>query len=338
MSKVKKIVISCIAVFLVIAVAGGGIAYHYLGYKPSKWLADGDDSIQKADFEESLNSLTIMKNTWQTAVNQTEIHNIILNHFNSSLPEGKTKKKAIVIGYDGCRTDLLTLLPTSKRSAINHLTDNGGEAIFSYCGGVNYPAKNTQDTSTAPGWCSMLTGVLADSHHITGNDISKEVEPKSLLIKLVEDGTIDKSSFYVSWKGHFSRKNATYLKELDYINKNNINSAFLRGNDDKATRKNILDDLSNENCSDFIFSTFEYTDHAGHNFGFALDNVRYVSGFRDADATGLDIIEAIENRKTYNEEDWLIIITTDHGGIEKEHGGPSFEERITFIVSNKKIL
>ena len=52
----------------------------------------------------------------------------------------------------------------------------------------------------------------------------------------------------------------------------------------------------------------------------------------------MEIIEAIESRENYASEDWLILITTDHGGIEKDNGGPSFEERMTFIVSNKEIL
>ena len=52
----------------------------------------------------------------------------------------------------------------------------------------------------------------------------------------------------------------------------------------------------------------------------------------------MDIIEAVEARKTYDTEDWLIIITTDHGGNGTGHGGPSFEERMTFIISNKTIL
>ena len=62
-----------------------------------------------------------------------------------------------------------------------------------------------------------------------------------------------------------------------------------------------------------------------------------MSAFRDAEATGADIIEAIKARDTYATEDWLILITSDHGGIGGGHGGPSFEERITFIVSNKEI-
>ena len=36
-------------------------------------------------------------------------------------------------------------------------------------------------------------------------------------------------------------------------------------------------------------------------------------------------------------EDWLIVITTDHGGIETWHGGQTLEERSTWIVCNKPI-
>ena len=34
----------------------------------------------------------------------------------------------------------------------------------------------------------------------------------------------------------------------------------------------------------------------------------------------------------------LIIMTTDHGGINNMHGKQSYEERTTWIVSNKKII
>lgn len=57
-----------------------------------------------------------------------------------------------------------------------------------------------------------------------------------------------------------------------------------------------------------------------------------------ANAAGMDIIASIEARKTYAAEDWLILITTDHGGVGGGHGGSSFEERMTFIISNKTIL
>ncbi len=338
MKKSAKILGLIFILFVLGGTIGGTVTYKTLTSPPSKYLVDSDYDVKEEDFETSINSLSFMENTWETALPQTEVYNLISKHFSSPLPEGKTVKKAIVIGYDGCRVDNFRLLETSKRSAVNHLLDGGGHAIFTYAGGVNYPAKNIQDTSTAPGWCSMLTGKLCDEHKINENGVPKEVEPKTLLISLVEDKTINSSAFYVSWNGHFVNKNSTYINEKKYIEDNKINSVFLDAKNDDGTKSNIINDLKQKDCTDFIFSTIEYTDHAGHASGFTLNNVNYKSGFRNADAAGMDIIDAIESRDSYDTEDWLILITTDHGGIGKEHGGPSFEERITFIISNKDIL
>ncbi len=338
MKKSTKLLILC--VFLAAVIAAVVCFFVFCSgseYEPSVWLAEGDDAVAEVDFETELNGLSVMENTWETALPQTVVYDIIKAHFESPLPEGKTEKKAIVIGYDGCRADTFRLLPTSKRSAINTLLENGGHAIFTYAGGVNYPAEPTQKTSTAPGWCSMLTGMLADQHGVTDNKKPKGVEPRSLVLSLAEDGTVDSSAFYVSWAKHFTKKRSTYIAEKEYAEAKGIPAVYLRAEDDAGTKQNILNDLARKDCSDFIFSTHEYTDHAGHHSGFSLQNLEYVGGFRDAEAAGADIIEAIEARPTYETEDWLILITTDHGGIKLEHGGPSFEERITFIVSNKEI-
>ena len=321
----KKSAVCILALFLIAAVAASAA----LGYclRP----------MSDENYTQSIETLSMMENTWQTAVPQTEIHDLLEAHFNSALPEGKTEKKAIVIGYDGCRADMFTLLDSSHDSAINTLLSDGGHAVFSYCGGVNYPEKNTQDTSTAPGWCSMLTGVTADKHGVYENYSPKEVEPKTLLISLVEDGKIDSSAFYVSWAGHFTKPKATYVNELTYIEQNNINSTFLRADNDEGTIKNVKSDLEKADCSDFIFLTLEFTDHSGHSTGFNPLNPEYVEGFYEADAAGADFINTIKSRPTYDKEDWLILITTDHGGKYRNHGGPSIEERITFIVSNQEI-
>ena len=294
-------------------------------------------NYSEADYISNIESLDIMENTHETAIPQTRIYGLLSKHFTSPLPEGKTEKKAIVIGYDGCRVDTFTLLNSEKKSAVNTLLGDGGHAVFSYCGGVNFPDKNTQDTSTAPGWCSMLTGEWADVHGVYKNYQPKEIEPKTLLISLVEDGTIDSSAFYVSWAGHFTKDGATYINEKNYIEQNNINSVYLRAENDDGTIANVLSDINKADCSDFIFLTLEFTDHNGHGTGFSIDNPRYEKGFYSADEAGYNFIEAIKSRPTYDTEDWLILITTDHGGIGRNHGGPSIQERTTFIVSNKEI-
>ena len=317
----KKILIIALAVVLV----AGAVAFPFVRFM-----------IDPKDTEEAYISganLGVSGNTIETAIPQTELYNVVKNHFESPLADGKTEKKAIIIGYDGCRADVLKL----SEGAINYMMHKGASVNYGYCGGVNYPETNTQDTSTAPGWCSILTGVWADKHGITANDITKSMEYKTLLTSLVEDKTIDSSTFITKWKGHFDRKNATYLDEKAYCEKNNLNVSFNRCDDDKASLEFTLNEIKKSDCADFLFVIYEQTDSAGHNSGFTFNNPKYRQAFIEMDNYGLETIKAIEERDTYDTEDWLIIITSDHGGIKTNHGGDSIQERMTFIVANKEI-
>lgn len=292
---------------------------------------------EMADFEAAVAGSGVFENTWQTALPQTKIYNLIRGHFTSPLPAGKTKKKVLVLGYDGCRADLFASVATAQNSAVRTLLDNGGHAVLSYAGGVNYPAVNTQATSTAPGWCSMLTGQWADVHGIYNNGVAKSNDHLTLLTTLVQDGLADSTAYYVSWDGHFIGANTTYINEKTFVETQGMPVVFSDATDDNGTKANALADLNKADCSDFIFTIFEYTDHTGHGSGFTPKNAAYMQAFHDADATGKALLRAVESRESYAEEDWLILITTDHGGWSTRHGGDTLEERITFIISNQAI-
>ena len=291
----------------------------------------------QTEYVECINSIGLYENTIDTAIPQTEIYNIISEHFTSALPEGKTVKKAIVIGYDGCRADSLSLLDDAHESAFLTMTADGAHTYLSYCGGKNYPETNTQATSTAPGWCSMLCGCWADEHGITDNGIEKSIDCPILLRSLVENGTINGSAFCVSWSGHFSCDGATYLLEKNYCVEKGLNVQFLKADDDNGTYANTLNCVTAADGPDFIFSIFEHCDHAGHSYGFYIQNDTYKNEFYAGDAEAAEIISAIKARATYDTEDWLIILTSDHGGYSTYHGSSSIQERMTFITINKSL-
>ncbi|MBQ2829138.1 MAG: alkaline phosphatase family protein [Clostridia bacterium] len=293
----------------------------------------GDKKDTEEAYRETIASIAY-ENTQETAMAQIEIHDIIEEHFSSPLAEGKTEKKAIVIGYDGCRADALTLAQ-GKDSGIRKMLDNGASLNLVYCGGVNYPEINTQDTSTAPGWCSILTGEWADKTGITGNGITKSMEYKTLLTSLTEEKVIDSASFVTSWNGHFSTDNATYNLEKAYCEENSLDVSFNLCISDTNSANTVIKNLQEDDCSDFIFAIYEGTDHAGHAFGFSTNNPIYQVGFRINDVLAYRTLNAIEERDTYSTEDWLIIITSDHGGFGTGHGDESIQERMTFIVTNK---
>ena len=326
MKNKKKIIITVISVILVLALIGTGI-YLYI----TRYGRDANDTEEL--YRQNVASVGY-ENTIETAYPQTDLYGIIDEHFRSELPEGKTEKKAIIIGYDGCRADVLTEVQ-NENSAIGYLLENGGSNSLTYCGGVNYPEKNTQATSTAPGWCSILTGKWADVHGVTANDIPKSMDAKTLMTTLTEDGIIDSASFITKWAGHFSRENATYLPEVQYCEDNNLPVSFNKCKDNDASHEAIMAEIAEKDCADFLFVIYEHTDSTGHNYGFTINNPGYKKSFVESDACGYEAIKAIEARETYETEDWLIIVTSDHGGKGLGHGGPSIQERMTFVVMNE---
>lgn len=321
----KKKIIAIIAVVLVIAAA---LTLYFTRYH-----RDANDTEEF--FRQNVSSVNF-ENTVEDAIPQTDIYSIVKEHFTSELPEGKTEKKAIILGYDGCRADILTEIQKGN-SAIDSITSEGGTLKLVYCGGVNYPEENTQDTSTAPGWCSILTGVWADKHGITANDITKTMDHKTLLTSLTEEKVIDSAAFITKWAGHFSRKNATYLEEAEYCKNNNLNVTFAKCDNDDVSHEYNLEEIGKEDCADFIFVIYEPTDSTGHNKGFTHNNPKYKEAFIKEDGMAFEAINAIKNRATYESEDWLIIVTADHGGIGTDHGGASIQERMTFIAVNRDI-
>lgn len=297
-------------------------------------LYSTDDKDTEEAYLAALENVAV-ENTIETAIPQTEIYDMVVEHLTSELPEGKTEKKAIIIGYDGCRADALSLIK-DRYSGINTLLNDGASFNLAYCGGVNYPdGENTQDTSTAPGWCSVLTGVWADKSGVYKNGQPKSLEYKTLMTELVEDGTIDSASFITKWGGHFSNDDSTYINEKNYCEENGINVAFNKTSGNEGSMMEAARELKKADCPDFTIAIYENTDSNGHNLGFSLNNPYYKLGFDHCEKFAYDTIRTIKARDTFETEDWLIIITSDHGGFGTGHGGPTIQERMTFIVANR---
>jgi len=92
------------------------------------------------------------------------------------------------------------------------------------------------------------------------------------------------------------------------------------------------------NAPDLSWVYLEYTDDMGHRHG---DSKELDSAVNYVDDQVGRIWDAIEYRRKNYQEDWLIIISTDHGREARSgrgHGGQSERERTTWIVCNAKNL
>lgn len=290
-------------------------------------------------YGDSINLYTemgIIKNGYADAIPQTKVYDLVAEHFDASLPEGKTVKKAIVIGYDGARCDtILQNAASGEESAVKYLSDTGC-AYVAYAGGEK-DTPTQQSTDTAAGWSAINTGKWGIETKVTGNGIIKEVQYPSFMTDLADKYKI-KSSFNVVWGGHYKRvENGTYCNEVAWAKEQGINFSMntFDDEDDQPMQRALIKNLTDRDCDDVTMSIYERPDHEGHSSGFGGSNPGYVKCVADCDKDALELIRTIENRPTYSREDWLIIAAADHGGTGQGHGGQTPQERTVFIACNK---
>ena len=119
----KKILIIALVVVLV-----GGIIASAILLPKFEYAKDANDTEEL--FRQNVASVGY-ENTIETAIPQTELYDLIKSHFEGELPEGKTEKKAIIIGFDGCRADILKEMQ-SDNSAISAMLNDGASINLSY--------------------------------------------------------------------------------------------------------------------------------------------------------------------------------------------------------------
>jgi len=225
--------------------------------------------------------------------------------------KAQTIKKVLIIGIDGCRADALELANTPT---IDNLIANG---VYSP------DALNDDITISGPGWSAILCGVWSDKHLSVDNSFAgTDYINYPPLFKRIEDFDAN-------------------LHTVSICNWNPINDYIVQ---DYADYKlNVSSDLevSNEaisyvssNNPDMIFLHFDDVDHAGHAHGFSPNVTQYISAIEGVDNLITPIMQSITLRPNYANEDWLVLITTDHGGLGTSHGGNSIEEQNVFVIAN----
>ncbi len=90
------------------------------------------------------------------------------------------------------------------------------------------------------------------------------------------------------------------------------------GERDKIIAAKAARILSEENPS-AMFVYFHQTDATGHAIGFSPDVPEYVSAIENVDACVNTVLKAMHSRPDYENEDWLTIVCTDHGGLKRSH-------------------
>ena len=225
-------------------------------------------------------------------------------------------KKAIYIGIDGTRFDAIEKAATPNLDA---LVANGIHSPTCLILGERYQ-KN--DTISGPGWSSILTGVWADKHGVHDNSFNgrKYEQFPHFFARLKEMRPDAKTASFVTWKpiAEYITSAADVSQQFEEKAKGGTVDDYDRY-DTQATDAAVKH-LSEAN-PDALFLYIGQVDVAGHTHGFHPSVPEYVAAIERADKLVGRALAAVKSRKTFASEDWLVVVTSDHGGQGKGHGG-----------------
>lgn len=218
--------------------------------------------------------------------------------FEELKPVNNVQRKVLVISIDGATgSEVKTIAPTN-------ITDLQKTAKYSY------DVQKSGVGTDAASWASMATGVSYAKHLIgtdnferladpTGDDHAEVKSYRNVLDYITQFKAV-KTAVVTPWDNL-----RNYLRNADF-------SPVV--STDLAVKDNAVSILNKEDNLGVMMVNFRDVEAAGANGGFLASNASYKDAVLKADEYVGNIVTALKARKNYAKEDWLIIVTTNHGG------------------------
>ena len=219
--------------------------------------------------------------------------------------------RVLMIGIDGVRSDALQVAVTPNLDGL-------------IAGGFFSPdALNDDITISGPGWSAIHCGVRSGKHNVVDNSFAGQnyVQYPGWL-KRVEDAHPEWNTVSAS---QWSPINSQIVGTTADVVVNPSSAA-------QATQT-VVGALTTGDPH-AIFVHLDDPDYAGHAYGFSPFVFPYLDAIEQMDVLIGQMLDAMESRPDFVEEDWLVLVTTDHGGIGTVHGGNSMEERRVFVIAS----
>lgn len=178
-----------------------------------------------------------------------------------------------------------------------HITDLTNHAIYCW--------NTVTDTLTRglTGWADLLTGVHKEKHKVLGYDLSQnDLKDYPVFFKYVKER---KQGFRIA---AFCASDSL---SKDLVTDADVNQSF--GGDDAKVQAAVLGELGVDSAG-LVLAEYGGVEAAGERDGFDVSVPEYKDAILQVDDYIGALVDAVKKRKNASGENWLIVVTTDHGG------------------------
>jgi arylsulfatase A-like enzyme len=221
-------------------------------------------------------------------------------------------RKVLLIGIDGVRSDALRRAHTPH---LDRLIERGAFAVDTQILGERYRGN---DTASAPGWASILTGVWADKHGVQGTTLAGgEFERyPDFLRRFKQARPTARTAAFTTWD-EIARHLVPSTDVLKVFSPRKRSPAgYLEA--DRRMAEAASHHLAVDN-PDAVFIYFRLPDAIGHRSGFDPGVLEYRQAIEAVDRLVGVVLRGKRVRMSFGREEWLVLVTSDHGGRGTRH-------------------
>jgi predicted AlkP superfamily pyrophosphatase or phosphodiesterase len=256
-------------------------------------------------------------------------------------------RKVVFIIIDGIPADVI------EKTQTPFLDDISGQNGYTraYVGG-EVGGESESPTVSSVGYHSLLTGTWANKHNVWTNDIKAPNYAYWDIFRIAKHHNPSLgTAIFSTWQDNRTKLIGDGLEpaggtKLDYHFDGFELDVERFPHDLMSNYIRDIDELVSNEAARYIKSQgpdlswvyLQHTDDIGHRFG---DSDKQIAAVKLMDTRVGVIWAAVNQRQQMFPEDWLVIVTTDHGRDGKtgrHHGGQTERERTTWIATNSRKL
>lgn len=203
-------------------------------------------------------------------------------------------RKVLYIIIDGVRGKAIKAITPPNITKITNNSVYAFDALSDF---------DENELTNAGAWSNMLTGVTKDKHEVTSNDFSgNQLAAYPSLISRLKQANPNLRTVSIASSG--------------VLNANLASDALVHQefeNDDQAVKNAVNEELKRDDAT-FVLAQFHSAELAGKANGYEVETASYANAILKIDNYIGEIMTSLRSRKTFSDENWLVVIASSKGG------------------------